>query len=75
VAARLKSLQDWSPASVHDALQATADELGLGIGKIAQPMRVAVTGGGVSPSIDHTIYLCGKAGAIQRIDAALQHLG
>jgi len=56
-------------------LQATADELGLGIGKIAQPMRVAVTGGGVSPSIDHTIYLCGKAGAIQRIDAALQHLG
>lgn len=73
-AARLKALQDWSPASVHDALQATADELGLGIGKIAQPMRVAVTGGGVSPSIDHTIYLCGKAGALQRIDAALQQV-
>ena len=40
-----------------------------------QPMRVALTGGGVSPSIDHTIYLCGQQGAMQRIDAALQYLG
>ncbi|OPZ13813.1 MAG: Glutamate--tRNA ligase [Alphaproteobacteria bacterium ADurb.BinA280] len=75
VGARLRALQSWSPEAVHQALQEAAEELGVGIGKIAQPMRVALTGGGVSPSIDHTIYLCGQQGAMQRIDAALQYLG
>ena len=41
------------------------------MGKIAQPLRVAMTGMQVSPSIDHTIYLCGREEALKRIDAAL----
>jgi glutamyl-tRNA synthetase len=48
-----------------------AAKLGLGMGKIAQPLRVAMTGTQVSPSIDHTIYLAGREEALKRIDAAL----
>jgi glutamyl-tRNA synthetase len=69
--AALASLQDWSPAHIDGALRATAEALGLGMGKVAQPMRVAITGTQVSPSIDHTIYLAGRAQALARIDAAL----
>jgi Glutamyl- and glutaminyl-tRNA synthetases len=41
------------------------------MGKIAQPLRVAMTGTQVSPSIEHTIYLAGRAEALARIDAAV----
>jgi glutamyl-tRNA synthetase len=65
------ALADWTPETVHAALQATAESLGVGLGKIAQPLRVAITGTQVSPSIDHTVYLAGKAQALARIDAAV----
>lgn len=67
----LAALGEWSAASVHEALAAVAQELGLGLGKVAQPLRVAMTGTQVSPSIDHTVYLAGQAEALKRIDAAL----
>ena len=52
---------------VHDV----AAQLDLGLGKIAQPLRVAMTGTQVSPSIEDTVYLAGRAEALKRIDAAL----
>ena len=70
----LASVGDWSALSVHDALNAAAQGLGLGLGKVAQPLRVAITGTQVSPSIDHTVYLAGQAEALKRIDAALAKL-
>ena len=48
-----------------------AAQLELGMGKIAQPLRVAITGTQVSPSIDQTLYLAGRAEALRRIDAAI----
>ena len=71
VRAKLASSPAWSPEAVHAALEATAAELGLGLGKIAQPLRVAITGTQVSPSIEHTVYLAGREQALARIDAAL----
>jgi glutamyl-tRNA synthetase len=71
VRAKLADAPEWSPAGVHAALAATAEELGLGLGKIAQPLRVAITGTQVSPSIEHTVYLAGRTAALARIDAAL----
>mgnify|MGYP003111331550 FL=1 len=71
VRTRLAAVEDWSPAGVDAALRATAEALGVGLGKIAQPLRVAITGTQVSPSIDHTVYLAGKAEALARIDAAI----
>ncbi|KFN41578.1 glutamate--tRNA ligase [Arenimonas metalli] len=74
VRGELAKLTDWSAASVHGALEATAAALGIGLGKIAQPLRVAITGTQVSPSIDHTVFLAGQAEALARIDAALARL-
>jgi glutamyl-tRNA synthetase len=72
--AALAGVQGWSAAAVHDALNAAATGLGLGLGKVAQPLRVAITGTQVSPSIDHTVYLTGQSEALRRIDAALGKL-
>ncbi|GAB2659949.1 glutamate--tRNA ligase [Arenimonas aestuarii] len=74
VRTRLAAVQDWRPAGVDEALRATAEALGVGLGKIAQPLRVAITGTQVSPSIDHTVFLAGHAEALARIDAALAML-
>lgn len=72
---RLAALAVWSPESVQTVLSDTAGELDLGLGKVAQPLRVAMTGTQVSPSIEHTVYLAGQAAALARIDAALERIG
>ena len=71
VRAAFAALPGWTPAAIDGALRETAEALGVGLGKIAQPLRVAITGTQVSPSIDHTVYLAGRAQALARIDAAL----
>ena len=68
---RFAALSEWTPEAISAALHATADTLGIGIGKIAQPMRVAITGTQVSPDIGHTVYLAGRGEALKRIDAAI----
>ncbi len=68
---RLGKLAQWSADSVGAALHETAAALELGMGKVAQPLRVAITGTQVSPDITHTVYLAGQAEAVKRIDAAL----
>ena len=71
VHAQLGALGEWSVANVHAAIQSAAEAIGEGMGKVAQPLRVAITGTQVSPSIDHTVFLAGRDEALQRIDAAL----
>ncbi len=61
----------WQPEPIHQVIEQIAAKLELGMGKIAQPLRVAMTGTQVSPSIDHTIYLVGRGEALKRIDDAL----
>ncbi|HET9482658.1 MAG TPA: glutamate--tRNA ligase, partial [Xanthomonadales bacterium] len=70
--ARLAAIDEagWSPDSVDAALKAAAESIGEGLGKVAQPLRVAITGTAVSPAIDHTVFLCGKARAVARIERA-----
>ncbi|SEV88037.1 glutamate--tRNA ligase [Luteibacter sp. 329MFSha] len=67
----LAALAAWTPEAVHGAVERVAASLELGMGKVAAPLRVAMTGTQVSPSIEHTIYLAGREGAIARIDEAL----
>jgi glutamyl-tRNA synthetase len=67
----LASLGDWSAPAIHNLLQEFAAMHSLGLGKVAQPLRVALTGGTVSPPIDATVALMGKQVAIARLDAAL----
>ncbi len=73
--ARLEALADWKVEAIGEALHATAEALGLGMGKVAQPLRVAITGTQVSPDIAHTVYLAGRDEALERIDAAIALAG
>jgi glutamyl-tRNA synthetase len=68
---RLAALDVWDAPRIHAVLNDLATQLGAGLGKIAQPLRVAATGTAVSPPIDATLALLGRARALARIDAAL----
>src|SRR5690348_3183815 len=68
---RLGALPEWNAPAIHAALSDLAAALGAGLGKIAQPVRVAVTGTAVSPPIDATLELLGRGRSLARIDAAL----
>lgn len=73
LAAVREALQDcdWTVEALRQAVEATAARLGVGMGKIGQPLRVALMGHGASPSIDQTLWLVGRARALARIDRAL----
>lgn len=67
----LESLGDWTAASLHTALKAFCEAQGLGLGKVAQPLRVAVTGRTVSPPMDLTLELLGRERTLQRLQRAI----
>jgi glutamyl-tRNA synthetase len=67
----LEALQDWSATGVQACLDALATEHEVGMGKFAQPARVAVTGNGVSPEIDQTLALLGRDQTLARMQACL----
>jgi glutamyl-tRNA synthetase len=68
---RLEALPEWTRVSVHSSLEALAAEHAVGLGKIAQPLRVAVTGGTISPPIDLTLELLGRERSLARLKAVL----
>lgn len=68
---RLQALEVWQAETIHEAIHAVAEQYALKLGKLAQPLRVAVTGNTVSPPIDATVYLLGQARSLQRLQHAL----
>ena len=70
----LAAIEDWQPDILHQAVVGVAAELGLGLGKVAQPLRVAVVGRAASPGIDITLHLVGREACLRRIDRALNHI-
>jgi glutamyl-tRNA synthetase len=68
--ARLAAIPGWDAAAIHEVLTALATELDVGLGKIAQPVRVAVSGGTISPPIDQTLALLGRERTLARLDRA-----
>jgi glutamyl-tRNA synthetase len=66
--ARFAALEKWEAPAIHAALEGLAKEKSLGLGKVAQPLRVAVSGGTVSPPIDQTLALLGQARTLARLD-------
>jgi glutamyl-tRNA synthetase len=71
VADQLQQLPVWSKEAIHDVLMSTAEAHALKLGKLAQPIRVAMTGGTVSPPIDVTIQLIGRDRAVARLLAVV----
>jgi glutamyl-tRNA synthetase len=70
----LVAIDDWRPEILHQAVVDVAAVLGLGLGKVAQPLRVAVVGRAASPGIDITLHLVGREACLRRIDRALNHI-
>lgn len=68
---RLAALASWEAAAIHATIEALATERGVGLGKVAQPVRVAVSGGTVSPPIDATLALLGRERTLTRLDGAV----
>ncbi|TDY00088.1 glutamate--tRNA ligase [Thiohalophilus thiocyanatoxydans] len=71
---KLSELDEWQQGPIHDAIHSTAGELDLKMGKVGMPLRVAVTGGAPSPSLDLTVYLLGRERTLNRIDMALAYI-
>lgn len=71
---KLSGLSTWDPESIQEAINSTAEELDVGMGKVGMPLRVAVTGSGNSPSLDVTLNLLNQQQVAQRIDKALIYI-
>jgi glutamyl-tRNA synthetase len=67
----LAGLADWTAAAAHTLLTEFAAARSLGLGKVAQPLRVALTGGTISPPIDATVALLGRERVLARLDGVL----
>jgi glutamyl-tRNA synthetase len=67
----LGRLQDWCAADIHGLISAFSASQGVSLGKIAQPIRLAVSGSTVSPPIDATLAILGKSESLARLTRAL----
>ena len=68
----LAELSEWLAEPIHDVIKNCAEKHEVGMGKVAQPIRVAITGNTVSPSLDATLELYGRERALAAIAHAIQ---
>ena len=67
----LSALEKFDAATIEATLKSTAAKLGVKVGGIVHPTRLAVTGSNVGPSLYHLLEVLGKENVIARIDRAL----
>ncbi len=70
----LGALEPWTAEAIHERLHAVAGEFDVGLGKVAQPVRVAVAGAAVSPPIDQTLAILGREQTVQRIGRLIDYV-
>jgi glutamyl-tRNA synthetase len=68
---QLAVLDEWDGEKLHQVVVDVAESLSLNMGKVAQPLRVAIVGRAASPGIDVTLQLVGREACLRRIDKAL----
>ncbi len=71
---QLTVLDDFAEANIEQTFSAVLQEMGLSMGELAQPVRVALTGSTVSPGIQEVIAVLGKERTLRRLSSALQRL-
>ncbi len=71
---RFAASSEWNGEALHQIVLDLTEELGLKLGKVAQPLRVAVTGAGMSPSIDVTLELVGRDRCLARMAKAIHFI-
>ncbi|ESS73970.1 glutamate--tRNA ligase 2 [Methyloglobulus morosus KoM1] len=67
-------LPTWEREPLHTSVINLAEKMALGLGKVAQPLRVAVCGSGASPAIDITLTLLGKETTLRRLEKAMKYV-
>ena len=70
---KLSSLETWAKEAIHQVITQVSEASGLKMGKVAQPVRIAVSGSSISPPIDVTLVLLGKTLTLKRIEALLEN--
>lgn len=75
IAPVIQGVRRFEPEAVEGAIKAWCESNEVGMGKIAQPLRVAVTGTSVSPGLGDTLVLVGKKGVQRRIERCLAVAG
>jgi glutamyl-tRNA synthetase len=68
---QLETLQSWTHEAIESLIKSVCESQSLGLGKVAQPLRVAISGNTISPAIYETLVLLGKDKTIRRIRRAL----
>lgn len=71
----LAELSPFDPESIEAAVAGFCEKRGIGLGKAAQPLRVAVTGGASSPPLGLTLAILGQAETTARLDRCLAEVG
>jgi glutamyl-tRNA synthetase len=71
---KIEALDSWTTENLHGVIAQVCEELEIGMGKIGMPLRVAVTGGGQSPSVDVVMQLIGKERVVARIKMAIEFI-
>jgi glutamyl-tRNA synthetase len=72
VSKKFNQLSEWSSENIESCIKDTVASYDITMGKLGQPLRVAVTGGSVSPPIDKTIWLIGKDRILRRLEQAIK---
>ena len=67
-----QGLSEWRKERITNVIEETAASFEITMGKLGQPIRVAVTGGPVSPPIDDTLWLVGKERTVKRLNHAIE---
>ncbi len=70
----LSKIEDWQAESIHKVIEDITQQLDVNMGKVGQPLRVAVTGGSFSPPIDQTVAMIGRENSLQRISKAIDYI-
>ena len=63
----LSGAAEWSAEALEAAVRGVADEAGVGLGKVAQPLRAALTGRAISPGIFDVLALLGREESLARL--------
>lgn len=74
VARALAEVTDWRAEVLHHAITHVVESLGVGFGKVGQPLRLALTGHGRAPGIDVTLELLGKEKSLARVAQAVAYI-
>jgi len=67
---RLSALPEWLAETIHNEIKDCSVLKEVGMGKVAQPIRVAITGNAMSPPLDLTLELLGRERTLTAIDLA-----